>query len=95
MKFFFFFPPTWLILAPSLIISCCLLFGVFSSFSSGAFRYAIKQLVCAHSSFFLEALRAMGFSLITAFPVFHKFGYVLPSYKLNSKKSLISFLYLL
>ena len=45
----------------------------------------------ALSSFFLEALRAMCFPLRTAFLVSHKFGYVVASFSLNSKKSLISF----
>jgi hypothetical protein len=44
-----------------LIISCLLLFGEFASFCSRAFRCAVKLLVYAHSSFFLEALRAMSF----------------------------------
>ncbi len=41
--------------------------------------------------FLLEALRAMSFPLRTAFIVSHKFGYVVASFSLNSKKSLISF----
>jgi hypothetical protein len=49
-------------------------------------------LVYALSSFFLEALIAMGFPLSIAFIVSHKFGYVVASFSLNSKKSLISFL---
>jgi hypothetical protein len=47
--------------------------------------------MCALSSFFLEALRAMSFPLRNAFIVSHKFGYVVASFSLNSKKSLISF----
>jgi hypothetical protein len=39
----------------------------------------------------LEALRAMRFPLSTAFTVSHKFWYHVPSFSLNSKKSLISF----
>ena len=71
----FFFFPTSLILALSLIISyCLLLLGEFASFCSRAFRYEVKLLVCAFSSFFLEALRAMSFPLSTAFTVSHKFG---------------------
>jgi hypothetical protein len=50
--------------------------------------------VYALSSFFLEALRAMSFPLRTAFIVSHKFGYAVPSFSLNSKKSLISSLLL-
>ena len=86
------FVSTWLISALSLIISCCLLLlGEFSSFCSRAFRCVVKLLVCALSSFFLEALRAMSFPLRTAFIVSHKCGYVVTSFSLNSKKSLISF----
>jgi hypothetical protein len=49
---------TWLFAAVIFIIFCCLLFlGVFADFCSGAFRYAVKHLVFALSSFFLEALR--------------------------------------
>ena len=40
---------------------------------------------------FLEALRAMSFPLRNAFIVSHKFGYVVASFSLSSKKSLISF----
>ena len=48
--------------------------------------------MCALSSFFLEALRAMSFPFRTAFIVSHKVGYVVASFSLNSfKKSLISF----
>ena len=46
--------------------------------------------VCS-SSFFLEALRAMSFPLRNAFIVSQRFGYVVASFSLNSKKSLISF----
>jgi hypothetical protein len=38
----------------------------------------------------LKALRAMSFPLNTAFIVSHKFGYIVPSFSLNSKKVLIS-----
>jgi hypothetical protein len=82
---------TWLISALSLIISCyLLLLGEFASFCSKPFRYAVKLLVYALSSFFLEALRAVSFPLRTAFIVAHKFGYAVASFSLNSKKSLIS-----
>jgi hypothetical protein len=47
--------------------------------------------VYALSSFFWEALRAMSFPLSTAFIVSQKIGYVVPSFPLNSKKSLIYF----
>ena len=51
------FVSTWLISALSLIISyCLLLLGEFASFCSRAFRCVVKLLVCALSSFFLEAL---------------------------------------
>ena len=80
---------TWLISPRSLIISCrLLLLGEFSSFFSRAFRCVVKLLVCVLSSFFLEALRAMSFPLRNAFIVSHRFGYDVPSFSLNSKKSL-------
>jgi hypothetical protein len=76
----------------NLIISChVLLLSVFVSFCSIAFRCAVKLLVYGLSSFFLEAFRAMSIHLSTAFIVSHKFGYVVPSFSLNSKQSLISF----
>jgi hypothetical protein len=85
------FVSTWWISALSLIVSCCLLLlGEFASFCSRVFRCAVKLLVYALSSFFLEAL---SFPLRTAFTVSHKFGYVVTSFSLNSKKSLISFLF--
>ena len=85
------FVSTWLISSRSLIISCCLLLlGEFASFCSRTFRCAIKLVVYALSSFFLETLRAMSFPLRTAFIVSPKFWYVVASL-LNSKKSLISF----
>ena len=82
---------TWLILPLSFIISChLLLLGEFASFCSRAFRCVVKLLVCALSSFFLEALKAMNFPLRSAFIGSHKFGYVVASFSFNSKKSLIS-----
>jgi hypothetical protein len=84
------FVSTWLVSALSLIISCCLLLlGEFASFCYRAFRCAVKLLVYACSSFFLEAFTAMSFPLRTAFIESHKFGYVVASFSLNSKKSLI------
>jgi hypothetical protein len=76
-----------------LIISCCLLLlGEFASFCSRAFRCVVKLLVCALSSFFLEALRAMrAFPLRNVFFVSHELEYVGASFSLNSKKSLIYF----
>jgi hypothetical protein len=81
---------TWLISALILIISCyLLLLGEFPSFCSQSFRCAVKLLVYA-LSFFLKVLRAMSFSLRSAFIVSHKFGYVVASLSLNSKTSSIS-----
>jgi hypothetical protein len=86
------FVSSWLISALSLTISCSPLFlGDFASFSSRAFRCAVKLLVYVLSSFFVEALRAMSFPLRPAFFVSHKFGYVVASFSLNSKKSFLSF----
>jgi hypothetical protein len=88
------FVATWLISALSLFISfSLLLLGEFVSFYSRTFRCAIKLLVYTLTSFFLEALRAMSFPLRTAFIVSHKLGYVVPSFSLKAKKSLISFFY--
>jgi hypothetical protein len=82
----------WLISALGLMISCSLLLlGIFASFYSRAFGCTVRLLVKALFSFFLEALRAMSFPLRTAFTVSHKFGYVVASFLLNSKRSLISF----
>ena len=53
----------------------------------------VKLLVCALSRFFLEVLRAMSFPLRNPFIVSHKFGYVVASFSLNSKKVLNFFLY--
>jgi hypothetical protein len=75
----------------SLIISCrLLLLGEFASFFSRAFRCVVKLLVCVLSRFFLKALIAMSFPLRNAFIVSQRFGYVVASFSLNSKKSLIS-----
>jgi hypothetical protein len=83
---------TWLILALRLIISChLLLLGEFASILSRNFRCAVRLLVYSLFSFFLESLRAMSFPLRNVFIVTHKFGYVVASFSLNSKKSLISF----
>jgi hypothetical protein len=86
------FVSTWIILVLILIISCHLfLLSEFATYCSRAFRCAVKLLVNAHSSFFLEALRAMSFPLRMTFLVSHKFGNVVASFSLNFKKSLISF----
>jgi hypothetical protein len=83
------FLSTWLIPALILIIFChLLLLGEFASFCSRAFRCAVKLIVYALSSCFLEALRAMSFPLRNAFIVFHKFGYVVASFSLKSLESL-------
>jgi hypothetical protein len=85
------FVSMWLISVLSLIISCrLLLLGIFASFYSRAFRCAVKLLVYALSSFFLEALRAMSFPLATALIMPHKFWYDVSSFSLNSKQPLIS-----
>jgi hypothetical protein len=86
------FVSTSLISILSLNIYChLLLLGDFVSSCSRAFRCALKPLVNALSSFFLVVLRAMSFPLRNAFIVSHKFGYVVASFSLNSKNSLISF----
>ena len=72
---FVFLVSTWLISALSLIISYrLLLLGEFASFRSRASRCAVRLLVYALSSFFLEALRAMSFPLRNAFIVSHSLG---------------------
>jgi hypothetical protein len=79
------FVSTWLISALSLIFSCHLIFwGELASFCSRAFMCAVKLLVCAFSSCFLDALRAMSFPLRNTFIVSHEFGYVVVSFSLNS-----------
>jgi hypothetical protein len=67
------------------------LLGLFAFFSSRTFRCAFILLVYTVSNFFMVALRAVSFYLSTAFIVSHKFGYIVPSFSLNSKTSLISF----
>jgi hypothetical protein len=47
--------------------------------------------VYALSSFYLKEFKAMSFHLRNVLFVTHKFGYVVASFSLNSKKSLISF----
>jgi hypothetical protein len=81
------FVSTWLISALSLIISCHLLLGVFSSFCYRTFSCVVKLLVYALSSLFMEALRTMSFPFSTAFIMSHKFGYVVKSSLIyNSQK---------
>jgi hypothetical protein len=87
------FVSTWLISALSLIISYGLLpLRVFAFLCSRAFRCHVKLLEYALSNLFMDVLRAMGFPPGATFTVSHKFGYVVPSFSLNYKKSLISFL---
>jgi len=86
------FVSTRLISALSLIISSRLLiWGAFASFCSRTFRLAVKLLGYDLSSLFLKALKTMSFPFSTVAIVSHKFGYVVPSFSLNSKRSLISF----
>jgi hypothetical protein len=83
---------TWLILVPSLIIPCLLLLlGVFSSFCSRAFRCDVNLLLHAVCNFFMEALSAMISPPSSAVIVSCRVAYVVPSFSLNSKKSIISF----
>ena len=82
-----------LISALSLKISCFLiLLGVLAPFCSKGYRCSVQLLVYTHPSFFLEVLRALCFHPSTAFIVSHKFGCVVPSFPLNTRKSFISFL---
>ena len=68
---------------------------MFAYLCSRAFRCAVKLLVKDPSNLFMEVLSAMNFPLSTAFIVLHKFGYVVPSFSLNSRTSLIFFFKLL
>ena len=78
---------TWLISDLSFRISFCLfLLGVFASFCSRFSRCVVNLLVYALSSLFLKALKAVSFTLSSAF----KFWYVVPSFSLNSNESFIS-----
>jgi len=75
----------------SLIISCLLLLlGMFTSFCSWAFICTFKLLVWVLSHFFMEGLSAMNFSLSITFIMPRKFGYAMPLFSLNCRKSLIS-----
>jgi hypothetical protein len=89
------FVSTWFVSTLRLIIFCrLLLLGEFVSFCSRALRCAVKLLEYALSSFFLEALRDMSFPLRAAFIMSHKFGHVVASFSLNSKKSFTFSLFL-
>ena len=65
---------------------CLFLLGVFASFCSRFSRCVVNLLVYALSSLFLKALKAVSFTLSSAF----KFWYVVPSFSLNSNESFIS-----
>lgn len=81
----------WLISALSLTNSyCLLLLGIFTSFCCWTFRCAVKVVVWDLFSFSMKAFSAMDFSLSIAFIVSQRFGYAVPSFLLNSRKSLIS-----
>ena len=75
-----------LISALSLIIFyLLLLLWVYASFCLIAFRYAVKLLVYAFSSFFLETLSVFSFPPSTVYTDSYKFGYGVPSFSLHSK----------
>ena len=62
----------WLLILPlSSIISCLYSFWVNLLPFFRAFRCVVKLLVCALSSFFLEAFRAMSFPLRNAFLIYN------------------------
>jgi hypothetical protein len=87
-----FFVSNWLTSTLVLTISCYLChLGMLASFCSRAVRCAAKLLILDISNFLLEAIGALKFPLNTAFFVSYKFGYVVPSVPLKSRKSLISF----
>jgi hypothetical protein len=82
----------WIASSLSLIITYCLfLLYIFALICSWALWHVVRLLEYVLDKFFLEALRAMNFLLTTAFTLAHKFGYVLLSFSLNFKASLISF----
>jgi hypothetical protein len=62
---------------------------VFGPLCSRAFRYVVRLLVRDGSNFFRKALNAINFPLSAAFIITNKFGYVVPSFSLSSRKSLI------
>ena len=68
-----------------------LLLGVLASFFfPTTFRCTFKLLVWELSNFFMEAHNILNFPLSTASIGSHKFGYVVPSFSLNSRNSLFS-----
>jgi hypothetical protein len=64
--------------------------GCICLFYSRAFRGAVKLLVLNLSNFYMKVLSVMNFPLSTAFIVCHRFVYVVHSFSLSSRKSLIS-----
>jgi hypothetical protein len=103
---FFFLKESTLYLFDSLYYSLCfyfiyfiprliaswylLLFCIFASFCSRAFPCDVKSQPWDHTNFFVIGLSAMNFPLSTAFIVSYKFGYVVHSFSLNSRRSFIS-----
>ena len=85
--FLFYWCQPWIdYFLPSMPVGCVCFF------CSRAFRCACKLIVWDLSDFFMKVLSAMNFPLSTTFIVSHKFGYVVHSFSLNSRKSLISFI---
>jgi hypothetical protein len=83
-----FFVSVLFISALSLIIYCHLLFlGMITSLCYRAPRCAVKMLVWNFSICLMKAVSAINFFLSTTFIVFKKFGYVVPSFSLNSSES--------
>ena len=78
--------------SPEFISNCLLLLlGVFASFCSRAFRFAVKLLVQDPSNLFVRVFGAVKFPLSTTFIVSHKFGFVVLSFYLSARMSLTSF----
>ena len=68
-----------------------LLLGVLASFFfPTTFRCTFKLLVWGLSNFFMEAHNVLNFPLTTTSIGSHTFGYVVPSFSLKSRNSLIS-----
>ena len=70
------------------LLLLCVLASYF--FFPTAFRCTFKLLVWELSNFFMEAHNILNFPLSTASIGSHKFGYVVPSFSLNSRNSLFS-----
>jgi hypothetical protein len=62
--------------------------GVFASFYCRAFRCSVKLLVKDLFNFFKIAVADMNFPLSTVFILSHQFVYSVPSFSVNSRKSL-------